>query len=124
MTPNNRRQIVRSTYWSGKGLHQATYDRLYAELVPCEGPAWTRHGELLRCFSKLYHDHHNNGAGNFNLLSKHIDVLMGWRSDLSYGGGWKLINFIDKEITGDNLESLTDEIILLVERVNSEQASN
>lgn len=48
-------------YWNGNGKHQDDYEQLWAVLVPNEGPAETRDGELLRCVTKLYIRYHNDG---------------------------------------------------------------
>jgi hypothetical protein len=55
---------LKTSYWNNCGAEQATYDRLYAELVSNEGDSATVEGELLRAISKVYYDNYNNGLGN------------------------------------------------------------
>jgi hypothetical protein len=53
-----------ATYWCEGGRYQSEYERLRQELVPQFGEAETVRGELLRCVSRIYYDHFNNGSGN------------------------------------------------------------
>ena len=55
---------LNKSYWANCGEERATYDRLYAALVPSEGDCETIEGELLRAISKIYYDRYNNGFGN------------------------------------------------------------
>ena len=48
-------------YWSGKGLYQKAYDRLYSVLVPERDEAETTTGEVLRLLSKAYYRLYNDG---------------------------------------------------------------
>ena len=52
---------MENTYWNRNGKHQATYNKLWDELVPLSGPAKTKEGELLRAMSRLYKRCYNDG---------------------------------------------------------------
>lgn len=56
-----------ATYWVNHGRYQSLNSALRARLVPKEGEAETRHGEILRIASILYYDVHNNGGCNFKI---------------------------------------------------------
>jgi hypothetical protein len=51
-------------YWSSKGSFQKEYDEMYKRLVPPEGKAATKAGEILRTVSSIYYDQFNNGGWN------------------------------------------------------------
>lgn len=50
------------TYWNNRGKYQKLYEQLFATLVPAEGEAPTRHGEIMRLTSLLYSEFHRGGA--------------------------------------------------------------
>lgn len=70
------------TYWEHNGKHQAIYETLYHHLVPAKGPASTRWGELLRAISKVYNDCYNNGAGNMDVLTSHLETIDEWSTEI------------------------------------------
>lgn len=53
-----------NSYWYNTGAHQATYQRLWDELVPASGSAATLKGELIRAIGRLVYEHCNNGNCN------------------------------------------------------------
>ena len=55
------------TYWNEKGAYQKEYEKLFITLIPEEGKADQNHGEILRCFTKIYQDYHINGLGNYSI---------------------------------------------------------
>lgn len=63
------------SYWNGTGKYEALYRALHSQLVPSAGASETFHGEILRVVSKLYYDHFNNGACNFDVY-KDIRVFL------------------------------------------------
>jgi len=65
-----------NTYWNNNGKYQALYDALRPELVPAEGHAPTHAGEVLRCIGAMYHDHYNNGGGNWDNLQDRYGYLL------------------------------------------------
>jgi len=56
------------TYWNNGGKHQKDYDILMEALVPHEGKAKTREGEVLRAVTNITYDYYNNG--NCNIAHK------------------------------------------------------
>ena len=48
-------------YWGGTGKYQHLYETYFELLVPQAGESTTEHGELLRNFTNVYYDFHNNG---------------------------------------------------------------
>jgi hypothetical protein len=62
--PQKLETPIGNSYWSETGAYQKEYDSLWKELVPSKGDAYTIHGELIRCVSRLYYDYCNNGNGN------------------------------------------------------------
>jgi len=52
------------TYWCHKGKYQREYNTLSDILIPDQGNAATKQGQLLLCVSNLYHERYNNGWGN------------------------------------------------------------
>jgi len=49
------------TYWCERGELQAIYEELWADLVPPQGRAKTRHGEALRSLARVYYRRYNDG---------------------------------------------------------------
>lgn len=86
-------------YWNGKGKYQEWYDELWKQ-VPAHGKAEKTHIDLVRCVSKLYYDHYNNGGGNWDVLSDYVwDNLCYWKGELynSPEGDYPyLLNYIEK----------------------------
>jgi len=64
--PQKRHTSKKNSYWGETGAYQEEYDTLWKELVPPSGKAKTKHGELLRCASRLMYEYCNNG--NCNLI--------------------------------------------------------
>ena len=69
------------TYWNGIGKWQTLSTKLHKALVPQNGQAATRRGEILRCVECFYHDRHNNGDGNiylphFRQMAKTINEIL------------------------------------------------
>lgn len=58
---NTTNQTTPATYWNNNGKFQAEYHELFKKLIPGNGPASTRPGELLRAISKLYYRWFNDG---------------------------------------------------------------
>jgi hypothetical protein len=65
-----------TTYWNHAGKYEAEMGKLWKELVPGSGPAETLAGEVLRCVSKIYYRHFNDGdsftVDSFAFLKKNI----------------------------------------------------
>ena len=84
------------TYWNQAGKYQKQMDQLWAELVPASGPSETLQGEVLRCASKIYYRHFNDGdsftensfyflkrnIGNFKTYDQMVDkaITFAWNS--------------------------------------------
>ena len=71
---------MEKTYWNSNGTFQATYQELYAALVPNSGSCANLEGELLRASCKLYYDYYNNGmcnntSGPARFISRFFDQI-------------------------------------------------
>jgi hypothetical protein len=51
-------------YWNGEGKYQKQHSEIFNRLVPSEGKAKTKAGEILRMVSSIYYDQFNNGGCN------------------------------------------------------------
>lgn len=96
------------TYWNGRGAYQVEYERLNAELVPDEGKAQTLKGELLRTFSNMYYDWHNNAGCN---------VL---EYEFLHAAKNAEFQFAEKIYDSRDLDKLADRVILFVMGVGQE----
>ncbi len=78
---------MKNTYWNRNGKHQATYNKLWDELVPPTGPAKTKEGELLRAMSRLYKRWYNDGDKIEPMLEEPVidsSALNAWNYIYSY----------------------------------------
>ena len=51
-------------YWNNKGKYSKEFDQLWKELVPSDGEAESKKGELVRCLGRLHYEYYNNGNCN------------------------------------------------------------
>ena len=103
-----------NTYWNHLGKYQEWYDELWKQ-VPMNGKADKSHIDLLRCMSKLYYDHYNNGGCNWDVLGDHFSLIKYWydqlceTSELNGAGMYHALlkqiqdTMSDVETTGDNV---------------------
>jgi hypothetical protein len=70
---SNKRKEYEPTYWGHKGKYQKEYNIMVDMLVPSQGNASTKQGQLLLCVSNLYHERYNNGWGN--RISHYTDYI-------------------------------------------------
>ena len=120
------------TYWNSNGTFQATYENLYAALVPASGSCPTLEGELLRATCKLYYDYYNNGmcnntsgpalfiSGFFDQINARVDVRTALHEIYleSNTGGYTSRNLENQ------LELVADFIIELISSKNGEYQEN
>lgn len=74
---------MNNTYWSSNGKYQAWYDELWKQ-VPAQGKADKLHIDLVRCVSKLYYDHYNNGGCNWDIYRNSEFTNLGYWQDVLY----------------------------------------
>lgn len=53
------------SYWTSKGKYQRVFDAIYQALVPAEGEAKTKAGEIVRLAANIYYEYFNNGGSFF-----------------------------------------------------------
>ncbi len=88
---------MEETYWNGNGKHQTAHDRLWEELVPINGTAKTKAGELLRASAKVYYRYFNDGDRMQYTLDQ-------WTAESSTASAWKFIyQYADGEFKGKDL---------------------
>ncbi len=78
---------MENTYWHRNGKHQATYSKLWDELIPPTGSAKTKEGELLRAMSRLYYRWYNDGDKIEPMLEESVidsSALNAWNYIYSY----------------------------------------
>ena len=63
-----------NTYWTCNGKYQKDYDELWERLVPLEGKAVTKAGEVLRAVSRIYYRWFNDGDRLQPVLSEWVAV--------------------------------------------------
>ena len=63
-----------NTYWTCNGKYQKEYDELWERLVPSEGKAVTKAGEVLRAVSRIYYRWFNDGDRLQPVLSEWVAV--------------------------------------------------
>lgn len=112
-------------YWAGVGKYQALYERLYRQLVPAEGYAGSRAGELLRAISALYLEQlerdekplHDYDQNYFRYL-----IL----SHFTISSRWKIRTVLfHKKVDDDDWDWLLETVILEVaklQHINAEAA--
>ena len=61
-------------YWMGNGKYQKEYDELWERLVPSQGNAVTKAGELLRAVSRIYYRWYNDCDRIQPVLSESVAV--------------------------------------------------
>lgn len=72
---------LKNTYWNGDGKYQEQYDQLDKQ-VPAKGIAKEIHIELVRCLANCYHDHFNNGSGNWDSREKQFAIIEHYKDNL------------------------------------------
>ena len=127
-------QKYRPRYWSRTGEFQEDYNRLHAALVPKEGSAKTRRGQLLRYVSNIYYDVYNNGGCNlrwpsFKPARRFIMRCMGFYGLRSFGTKlvgvrWEnmVLRFIDGRCTDQENDTVSDVVIQFV-KMRDERAT-
>ena len=60
----NTKETEKDLYWNNKGKYSKEFDQLWEELVPSEGEAESKKGELVRCLGRLHYEFYNNGNCN------------------------------------------------------------
>lgn len=70
------------SYWNSTGSYQKEFDRLTESLVPDEGKADTKEGEIVRICNRLYYELCNNGNCNAQVPKEQWDEV-----DCSYCDG-------------------------------------
>jgi hypothetical protein len=105
METNEKTMEYEPLYWNKKGKYQTSYEKL-GKLIPIKGRSASLMIELLRCATRIYYRHFNDGVDAMSrdneYAHKFVDLV----------GGSELVGYLMKDQDYDVMIDKVVEIIL------------
>ena len=102
-------------YWTCNGKYQKEYDELWARLVPPEGKAVTKAGEVLRAVSRIYYRWYNDG----DRIQPSLDE---WVAKSSTAKGFNYLYQFRDAVSGFSTKELMENIVFAATEEDYETA--
>lgn len=106
---------MENTYWNNSGKNQKAYDELWERLVPPQGKAVTRAGEVLRAVSRIYCRWYNDG----DRIQPSLDE---WVARSSAAKAFNYLYQFRDPVSGFSTKELMEDIVFAATEEAYEQA--